>query len=68
MSVCLPIVFSGYLTSCLLFLALVLFRLQGWRVNYSSVANVFGPIDFVSGSPWIWYPGSVLMALSLLNN
>lgn len=43
-------------------------RLQGWRVNYSLVANVFGPIDFVSGSPWIRYPGSGLMALSLLNN
>jgi hypothetical protein len=26
-------------------------KLQVWRVNYSSAANVFGPIDFVSGSP-----------------
>lgn len=46
----------------------VTIRLQGWRVNYSLVANVFGPIDFVSGSPWIRYPGSGVMALSLLNN
>lgn len=71
-----PVSFSLYLPICMSIsplcpldiLQAVTIRLQGWRVNYSLVANVFGPIDFVSGSPWIRYPGSGLMALSLLNN